>query len=68
MDKLLDSIGANTGDAKLFDDWVVEARSLGLQPNMIQRLKRLNQVYTEIRADGTHWIVRGQRPANVPEV
>jgi hypothetical protein len=62
LDKLLDAIGATDGSRKLFDEWVIAVRAAGGQPNMVQRLKRLNQVYTEIDANGSHWIIRGANP------
>jgi hypothetical protein len=62
MDALLDVIGTADGARKQFDQWVLDARAAGLQPNMVQRLKRQKVVYTEIDANGVNWIVRGQRP------
>lgn len=67
MDELLNQIGANEGDRKPFDEWVTDCRSAGLQPNMVQRLKRMGKVYTELDpVTGAHFIVRGARPQ--PEV
>lgn len=63
MDELLNAIGASDGARKQFDQWVADARAAGLQPNMIQRLKRLNVVYTELDENGVNWIVRGPKPA-----
>lgn len=65
MDELLNLIGSGNGAQKPFDQWVQEARAAGLQPNMIQRLKRMGVVYTKIDpATGQNIIVRGTRPVS----
>lgn len=63
MNELLDLIGENDGDEAEFDTWVVAGRAAGLQPAIIQRLKRLGQVWTYINPEtGKHMIVRGANP------
>jgi len=62
MDELLNLIGANEGAQRPFDEWVQEARNQGLQPNMIQRLKRMGVVHTKLDANGQNIIVRGAKP------
>jgi len=63
MDGLLNLIGANDGARKGFDEWVQEARTAGLQPNQIQKMKRLNLAHTVLDENGKNWIVRGAKPA-----
>jgi len=59
--QLLDLIGEE-GDEMQFDEWVSQARAQGLQPNVVQRLKRTGKVYTKLDENGVNWIVRGSRP------
>lgn len=62
---LLAIIGENEGDEMPFDEWRLAALQQGLQPQSIQKMKRRGLVYTELRPDGSHVIIRGQRPAPV---
>ena len=63
---LVDLIGAEDGAQMLYSEWVTQARSANLRPEVIQRLKRKRLVYTILDENGQVFIVRGARPA--PEV
>jgi hypothetical protein len=66
VDQLVELIGAADGAERPFEEWRMAAIQAGLQPNKIQNLKRRGLVWTRIAEDGTHFIVRGARPAPEP--
>jgi len=60
--QLLDLIGPNDGAEMPFDEWVAQARSAGLRPDVVQKLKRRGTVHTRLTPEGVNMIVRGPRP------
>lgn len=66
-EQLVNLIGSTVGSERLFEEWRLAAIQAGLQPATIQMLKRRGLVWTRIAPDGTHLIVRGERPSNQPE-
>lgn len=53
------------GGKMLFSDWVAEGRARGLRVDLIQNLKRLGLVHTELDDEGQHWIVAGSKNVEV---
>lgn len=63
-EQLVNLIGATDGEAKLYEEWVTEARAASLRPETVQKLKRRGLVHTRLGELGEVWIVRGAKPAS----